>query len=58
MNLPTFILNILLTEFSADQVATIDDNWHRYSQLSFTNSSKQEFIAQGERILMFVSESC
>lgn len=56
MQLPKFIIDILLSEFAADEVAIIDHYWHQYSQMSWTNSSAEDFIRQGRTILSFCKD--
>jgi hypothetical protein len=50
--LPQFVLEILATRFSPAEISIVDQNWNRYSQMSFSNSCADEFLLQGDIILM------
>lgn len=51
-NLPQFVRDILATRFAPADVSIIDQNWNRYSQMSFSNSCADEFLLEGRIILM------
>lgn len=54
MNLPRWILSFFSDIFTGAQVKVIDQNWYRYSQMSLSNSSREELIFQARCILRIV----
>lgn len=54
MNLPRFMLEFFGDIFTGAQVKVIDQNWYRYSQLSLSNSSREDLIAEARSILSLV----
>jgi hypothetical protein len=54
MNLPRFMLEFFGEIFTGAQVQKLDQNWYRYSQLSLSNSSREDLIAEARCILRLV----
>jgi hypothetical protein len=51
MNLPRWIVLFLSEFFSGTQVDIINKNWYNFSQLSLSNSSREELLLQAKIIL-------
>ena len=57
MNLPKFLIAFFQEEFNGAQVAVINANWHRYTSISLSNSSREELLAEARSILILAGFS-
>ena len=55
MNVPRWLLVFFSDFFNGHQIEIIDKNWYRYSQLSISNSSREELLAEARNILSLES---
>lgn len=50
-SLPRWVILFFSDFFNGSQVETINRNWHRFSQLSLSNSSREELLREARAIL-------
>lgn len=51
MELPRWLILFFSETFTGSQVDIINQNWHRYSQVSLSNSTREELLAEARTIL-------
>lgn len=52
MNVPRWLVLFFSEYFNGAQVRVIINNWYRYSQISLSNSSREQLIAEARSILI------
>lgn len=50
-SLPRWVILFFSDFFNGAQIETINRNWHRFSQMSLSNSSREELLREARTIL-------
>jgi hypothetical protein len=55
--LPKYVVDFLIDFFGAKNAALIAQNWYKFSQISLSSSSREDFIFEGKVILQLVKSA-
>jgi hypothetical protein len=51
MNIPKWVLLFFSDFFNGSQLQVINENWNRFSQLSFNTCSREQLLHEAETII-------
>ena len=54
MNIPEWLVQFFSETFTGAQVEIINQNWWKFSQMSLSNSTREELLSQARIILSIV----
>lgn len=54
MNIPPWFFQFIVDQFNGAQVEFINNNWHKYTQISFSNSTREQLLEECKSVLYFM----